>query len=207
MQSTGQTSTHERSLVLMHGSAIMYVIQHLHCQWTNSSYEWGPPVVNWTSRLRVFADGDGILCAEGCAMARIVETPPVPDRRFDIAGYDAIDTAALETFPYEYPGRDVAVDIETDEFTAVCPWSGLPDFGTVKIRYLPGGKILELRSLKYYLLSYRNVGIYQEHAVTRMLDDLVTTVEPRWMEISLDYKIRGGIHTVCRVRYPHLENA
>src|SRR5207249_6640543 len=163
----------------------------------------GPPVVNWTSRLRVFADGDGILCAEGCAMARIVETPPVPDRRFDIAGYDAIDTAALETFPYEYPGRDVAVDIETDEFTAVCPWSGLPDFGTVKIRYLPGGKILELRSLKYYLLSYRNVGIYQEHAVTRMLDDLVTTVEPKWMEISLDYKIRGGIHTVCRVRYPH----
>src|SRR5439155_1201583 len=131
MQSTGQTSTHERSLVLMHGSAIMYVIQHLHCQWTNSSYEWGPPVVNWTSRLRVFADGDGILCAEGCAMARIVETPPVPDRRFDIAGYDAIDTAALETFPYEYPGRDVAVDIETDEFTAVCPWSGLPDFGVV----------------------------------------------------------------------------
>jgi len=110
-------------------------------------------------------------------MARIVETPPVPDRRFDIAGYDAIDTAALETFPYEYPGRDVAVDIETDEFTAVCPWSGLPDFGTVKIRYLPGGKILELRSLKYYLLSYRNVGIYQEHAVTRMLDDLVTTVD------------------------------
>src|SRR5437870_1114492 len=145
MQSTGQTSTHERSLVLMHGSAIMYVIQHLHCQWTNVSYE--------------------------------------------------------------YPGRDVAVDIETDEFTAVCPWSGLPDFGTVKIRYLPGGKILELRSLKYYLLSYRNVGIYQEHAVTRMLDDLVTTVEPKWMEISLDYKIRGGIHTVCRVRYPHLENA
>src|SRR5437870_13445488 len=207
MQSTGQTSTHERSLVLMHGSAIMYVIQHLHCQWTNSSYEWGPPVVNWTSRRRVFADGDGILCAEGCDMARIVETPPVPDRRFDIAGYDAIDTAALETFPYEYPGRDVAVDIETDEFTAVCPWSGLPDFGTVKIRYLPGGKILELRSLKYYPQPYRNVGIYQKHAVTRMLDDLVTTVEPKWMEISLDYKIRGGIHTVCRVRYPHLENA
>jgi len=140
-------------------------------------------------------------------MARIVETPPVPDRRFDIAGYDAIDTAALETFPYEYPGRDVAVDIETDEFTAVCPWSGLPDFGTVKIRYLPGGKILELRSLKYYLLSYRNVGVYQEHAVTRMLDDLVTIVEPKWMEISLDYKVRGGMHTVCRVRYPHLENA
>ena len=135
-------------------------------------------------------------------MARIVETPPAPERRFDIAGDEVIDTAVLETFPYERPGKDVTVEIETDEFTAVCPWSGLPDFGTMKIRYLPGEKILELRSLKYYLLSFRNVGIYQEHAVTRMLDDLVKVVRPKWMEISLDYKVRGGIHTVCRVQYP-----
>ncbi|OLD40700.1 MAG: 7-cyano-7-deazaguanine reductase [Armatimonadetes bacterium 13_1_40CM_3_65_7] len=127
-------------------------------------------------------------------MARIVDTPPVPDRRFDIAGDEVIDTAVLETFPYEHPGKDVTVEIETDEFTAVCPWSGLPDFGTIKIRYLPGEKILELRSLKYYLL----------HAVTRTLDDLVKVVQPKWMEISLDYRVRGGIHTVCRVRYPHL---
>ena len=140
-------------------------------------------------------------------MARIVETPPAPERRFDIAGYEVIDTAVLETFPYEHPGKDITVEIETDEFTAVCPWSGLPDFGTIKIRYLPGEKILELRSLKYYLLSYRNVVIYQEHAVTRMLDDLVKVVQPKWMEISLDYKVRGGIHTVCRVRHPWDESA
>ncbi len=140
-------------------------------------------------------------------MAKIAETPKTHARRFDVAGDEAIDPAALETFPYEYPGKDVAVDIETDEFTAVCPWSGLPDFGTVKIRYLPRGKILELRSLKFYLLSYRNVGIYQEHAVTRMIDDLVKVVAPEWMEITLDYKVRGGIHTVCRVRYPHLEES
>ncbi|MBI2202171.1 MAG: preQ(1) synthase, partial [Armatimonadetes bacterium] len=88
----------------------------------------------------------------------------VQTRRFDVQGYEAIDAAVLETFPYEYPGRDVAVDIETDEFTAVCPWSGLPDFGKVTVRYLPKTKILELRSLKYYLMSFRNVGIYQEHA-------------------------------------------
>lgn len=140
-------------------------------------------------------------------MAKIAETPKTHARRFDVGGDEAIDTAVLETFPYEYPGKDVAVDIETDEFTAVCPWSGLPDFGTVKIRYLPRGKILELRSLKFYLLSYRNVGIYQEHAVTRMIDDLVKVVAPEWMEITLDYKVRGGIHTVCRVRYPHLEES
>src|SRR5712692_6451048 len=140
-------------------------------------------------------------------MARIVETPPAPERRFDIAGYEAIDPAVLETFPYEYPGTDVAVDIETDEFTAVCPWSGLPDFGTVKIRYLPGDRILELRALKYYLLSYRNVGIFQEHAVIRILDDLVKVGAPKWMEITLDYKVRGGLHTVCRTRYPFLEES
>ncbi len=137
-------------------------------------------------------------------MVRSVESS-VQTRRVDVQGYEVIDTAVLETFPYEYAGRDVAVDIETDEFTAVCPWSGLPDFGKVTIRYLPKTKILELRSLKYYLLSFRNVGIYQEHAVQRILEDLVRATEPQWMEVLLDYKVRGGIHTVCRVRWPYLE--
>lgn len=137
-------------------------------------------------------------------MAKTIETPSGPSRRFDVASYEAIDPAVLETFPYEYPGKEISVDIETDEFTAVCPWSGLPDFGTVKIRYLPEKRILELKSLKYYLLSFRNVGIFQEHAVVRILDDLVRVAEPQWMEIALDYKVRGGLHTVCRTRYPHL---
>ena len=118
-----------------------------------------------------------------------------------VQGTEAIDASVLETFPYAYAGKPVAVDITTDEFTAVCPWSGLPDFGTVTIRYMPARQVLELRSLKYYLLSYRNVGIYQEHAVNRMLEDLVRAVQPQWMEITLDYRIRGGIHTVCRVSW------
>ncbi len=122
--------------------------------------------------------------------------------RLRIDGYEAIDAACLETFPYESPGTDLTVDIETDEFTAVCPWSGLPDFGKVTIRYLPKTKVLELKSLKLYLLSYRTVGIYQEHAASRMLDDLVKVVEPQWIEIVLDYKVRGGIHTVCKARWP-----
>jgi 7-cyano-7-deazaguanine reductase len=137
-------------------------------------------------------------------MAKTIETPSGPPRRFDVASSEAIDPAVLETFPYEYQGKEMSVDIETDEFTAVCPWSGLPDFGTVKIRYLPEKRILELKSLKYYLLTFRNVGIFQEHAVVRILDDLVRVADPQWMEITLDYKVRGGLHTVCRARYPHL---
>ncbi len=134
-------------------------------------------------------------------MAKSVDISEQASRSLRVQGYEAIDTACLEIFPYEYPGKDVAIDIETDEFSAVCPWSGLPDFGKVTIRYLPKEKILELRSLKYYLLSYRNVGIYQEHAINRMIEDLVKVVVPQWMEIALDYKVRGGIHTVCKVRW------
>lgn len=122
--------------------------------------------------------------------------------RLTVQGYDAIDAGVLETFPYEYAGKGLTVDINTDEFTAVCPWSGLPDFGTVRVRYVPQTKIIELRSFKYYLLSFRNVGIYQEHAVNRILDDLVALAEPQWMEVTLDYKVRGGIHTLCTVRFP-----
>lgn len=109
----------------------------------------------------------------------------------------------LDTFPYEYPGSAATVEISTDEFTAVCPWSGLPDFGTVTVRYLPRDRVLELRSFKYYLLSYRNVGIYQEHAANRILSDLARACAPEWLELELDYRIRGGVHTVVRVRWPN----
>jgi 7-cyano-7-deazaguanine reductase len=127
--------------------------------------------------------------------------PKPLDRRYDVEDVSRIGKSALETFAYEYPGKDVVINIVTDEFTAVCPWSGLPDFGTVKIDYIPGKVLIELRSLKYYLLSYRNVGIYQEHAVNRILDDLVQCTKPKWMKVELDYKVRGGIHTVVSREY------
>ncbi len=107
----------------------------------------------------------------------------------------------LETFPYEYPGYAATVEVSTEEFTAVCPWSGLPDFGSLSIRYLPRERVLELRSFKYYLLTYRTAGIYQEHAANRILRDLVRACEPEWMELALDYRVRGGIHTVVRARW------
>lgn len=123
------------------------------------------------------------------------------DRRYDVEDARSIDTGVLETFPYEYPGKDVVIEIDTDEFTAVCPYSGLPDFAVIRVHYVPRRSILELRSFKYYLLSYRNVGIYQEHAVNRILRDLVKCCKPKWMKVIADYRIRGGVHTVASVEW------
>ena len=128
--------------------------------------------------------------------------PPPPDQRLEVRDPDAVRPDVLETFPYEYPGSPATVELSTDEFTAVCPWSGLPDFGTLTVRYLPREQVLELRSLKYYLLSYRSVGIYQEHAANRILEDLVRVCAPAWMDVELDYRVRGGIHTLVRARWP-----
>jgi 7-cyano-7-deazaguanine reductase len=119
------------------------------------------------------------------------------DRRYDVEDVAAIDLDVLETFPYEYPGRKVVINIDTDEFTAVCPYSGLPDFATLRINYIPGTRLLELRSVKYYLLSYRNVGIFQEHAVNRILNDLAACCKPKWMQVIADYRIRGGVHSIA----------
>ena len=122
-------------------------------------------------------------------------------REFPFQGVEALNPAVLETFPYEYPGREALVEISTDEWTCVCPFSGLPDFGTLTVRYLPSDGCIELKSFKYYLTSFRNVGIYQEHAANRVLEDLVGCCAPRWMEIELDYRLRGGIHTVVAVAH------
>ena len=113
----------------------------------------------------------------------------------------AIDGACLLAFDYEYPGRDAEVVIDTDEFTAVCPWTGLPDHGMLRISYVPANSCIELKSLKYYLLSYRNVGIVQEHAANRILDDLVACCRPVRMSVFLDYNVRGGLHTAVTAEY------
>lgn len=125
-------------------------------------------------------------------------------RRYPFEGVEAITPEVLETFPYEYAGRVALVEIGTEEWSCVCPFSGLPDSGTLTVRYVPGEVCVELKSLKYYLTSYRNVGIYQEHAAHRVLDDLVACCAPRFMEVVLDYRLRGGIRTVVTVRHGEL---
>ena len=122
-------------------------------------------------------------------------------REFPFEGVEALTPDVLETFAYEYPARDVIVEISTDEWSCVCPFSGLPDYGTLAVSYVPSDLCIELKSLKYYLTSFRNVGIYQEHAANRVLEDLVACCAPRWMEVALDYRLRGGIHTVVTVAH------
>ncbi len=127
------------------------------------------------------------------------------DRALPMRGVDAIDADCLLTFPYPIDGAPQEIAIDTDEFTAVCPWTGLPDYGTLVVRYVPYVQCLELKSLKYYLLSYRDVGIVQEHATDRLLRDLVAACQPQRMTITLDYKVRGGLHTVTAASYARNE--
>lgn len=127
------------------------------------------------------------------------------DRSVSFKGPDAIDTAVLECFNYEYAdtpyGASAEILTTTDEFTSVCPFSGLPDFANVTIVYTPDRKCLELRSLKYYLMSYRDVGIWYEHLVNRMLEDLVAVCQPRHMKVVIACKPRGGLASTVTAEY------
>jgi len=122
-------------------------------------------------------------------------------RRFDIHKEKNIDVDVLEVIPFEYPESGTEVVYETDEFTFVCPWTGLPDFARLTIRYIPNKLLVELKSLKYYLTSFRNVGILQEHAINRILKDLVKLIKPASMTVEAEYKERGGIKTKATARY------
>ena len=122
-------------------------------------------------------------------------------RRYDIQGEEAIDVEVLEAIPFQYPESGTEIAYETDEFTFVCPWTGLPDFARLVIRYVPNSLLVELKSLKYYLTSYRNVGILQEHAVNRILENLVQLLKPVSMVIEAEYRERGGLKTRATARY------
>ncbi len=112
---------------------------------------------------------------------------------------DIINKDMIDPIDYQYQGkRDVDIVIRQPEFTSVCPMTGLPDFGRITIQYIPDSKIVELKSLKYYLMQYRNVGIFYEHVVNRILDDLVAMLKPKSMKVTGDFTPRGGIDTtVC----------
>jgi 7-cyano-7-deazaguanine reductase len=110
-------------------------------------------------------------------------------------------TSSIETFPNPRPGRDYEIAIECPEFTSVCPKTGLPDFGTIRITYVPGDRCIELKALKYYLIEFRNKGIFYESVTNQILDDLVAACAPRRMTVVGDFSVRGGIKTVVTASY------
>jgi 7-cyano-7-deazaguanine reductase len=107
---------------------------------------------------------------------------------------------AIETWPNQFPAYEILIDIP--EFTSVCPKTGLPDFGTITIRYMPIKECLELKSLKEYLFTYRNLGIFQENIVNQVLEDVVKAAKPEWAIVKGDFRPRGGIGTTVEARYP-----
>ena len=129
-------------------------------------------------------------------------TDKYASRRYDVQDTANIDTAVLEHIPFDYPGSATDVQYETEEFTSVCPWTGLPDFGRLLITYRPAHRLVELKSLKYYLTSFRNVGILQEHVVNRILNDLVALLEPESLVVEAWFNERGGLRTHVRIQHP-----
>jgi 7-cyano-7-deazaguanine reductase len=119
---------------------------------------------------------------------------------YGIASADTIRKDVLETIDYQYRSlRDIEILIRQPEYTSVCPMTGLPDMGCISIAYCPREKIVELKSLKYYLLQYRNVGIFYEHAVNKILEDLAAVLHPKKMTVTGEFTARGGITTTATV--------
>ena len=114
---------------------------------------------------------------------------------------DTKPTKKLETFPNHHPKRDYVVTLKTDEFTCVCPATGQPDFARLTIQYIPDKKIVESKSLKLYLWSYRDEGVFHEHVANVILDDLVSALKPRWCKVTADFSVRGGISITIDAEY------
>ena len=107
----------------------------------------------------------------------------------------------LETFPNPNPERDYEISFEAPEFTCLCPMTGQPDFATIRIRYVPDQRCVELKSLKLYFWSYRDEGAFHEAVTNRITTDIIEAIDPRFIEVEGDFLIRGGIHTRVRVEH------
>jgi 7-cyano-7-deazaguanine reductase len=120
----------------------------------------------------------------------IEETPP-----------EALNLAPLDTFAYQYKGKEVRINFTCPEFTAICPFSDFPDFATINIEYVPNESCIELKSLKLYINSFREVKMFHEHVINRILDDFVKACDPLAVDIEGDFNVRGNIKTVIRASY------
>ena len=115
------------------------------------------------------------------------------------AGID-VELPAIDVWPNQFRGYEITIAIP--EYTSICPKTGLPDLGTITIRYMPAERCLELKALKYYILAYRNLGIFYENAVNRILRDIVAACQPVWAVVTGEFNVRGGMRTVIEAKYP-----
>lgn len=116
-------------------------------------------------------------------------------KKFDPIKTDPEKVRLLEVFDNSFPGRNYLIIHKANEFTSVCPKTGQPDFGVITISYIARKKCVELKSLKYYLQSFRNEGIFYENVINRILDDLVSLTKPKWMEVKGEFTLRGGLNS------------
>jgi 7-cyano-7-deazaguanine reductase len=128
---------------------------------------------------------------------------PVNIQNLDIRSTprEEMNLAPLDTFEYEYPGRKIWIDFEMPEFTAICPFSDFPDFAVIRLSYVPNAHCIELKSLKLYINSFRNVKIFHEHVVNIILEDFVAACDPLQVKIEGDFHVRGNIKTIIRAKY------
>jgi 7-cyano-7-deazaguanine reductase len=135
----------------------------------------------------------------------IAETalPPVNQQNLDIRSTPRVEMNLypLDTFPYEFVGREIHVNFEIPEFTAICPFSDFPDFATLRLDYIPNERCIELKSLKLFINSFREVKIFHEHVINLILEEFVRACDPLRVEIEGDFNIRGNIKTVVRAKY------
>src|SRR5256884_7206175 len=135
----------------------------------------------------------------------IRESPlaPVNQQGLDVrsTAREEMELFPLDTFAYEYPGREIKIDFEITEFTAICPFSDFPDFATIRLEYVPDERCIELKSLKLYINSFREVKIFHEHVINVILEDFVRACDPLRVEIEGDFHMRGNIKTIVRAKY------
>jgi len=122
-----------------------------------------------------------------------MSTKPSDLEGLTILGRKATPSKKLEAFPNRTPDRFYSVTLETDEFTCLCPMTGQPDFATIRVQYVPDQKIVESKSFKLYIWSFRDEGVFHEHVVNQILDDLVKLLDPHWCWVIGSFKVRGGI--------------
>lgn len=136
------------------------------------------------------------------------DLPPTNQQNLDIRSTprEEMELFPLDTFQYDYAGREIWIDFEIPEFTAICPFSDFPDFAIIKLKYVPNERCIELKSLKLYINSFRNIKVFHEHVINIILEDFVKACDPIKVELEGDFHVRGNIKTVVRASYTKAES-